>query len=502
MKIHSGSRLVLVGAVALALFVLAAALLMGPRFVGAATFDASTSVRDPGHRQSTSQAPPLTLPHSTAAYNGVMAPARTLYAPWLRGSTSSLRVLNANELNATTVRATFYSDGTPVATTDTRLEAGAVGQIRTGMLPTGTVFSAVLTAGQPIAAVVNDFGRTGEQATSYTAMDAGLGQRYLALPYVLYASGGGWESDVVVQNVGGNIASITVVFTRTNEFTTTNWSDVLTLPAGRVQHLDLTQVGLPEKFEGIATIRADQPLIAVVHNAAYDLGATYPRLAYIYRVPLTGSTGGVARPLYFPLLVNAFEDWKTSEIQIMNAAPARAGFVLEIDGVTRNRSIEGWSAASFSQNDPDSQSPPGEAVAGRIQQVQSLHSLVWLNGQGRFRGDFLAAYSSPSVGGTTWYLPFSDQLPGSSTYIAVQRLADDPVDVRLTYHALTGTLSVPYQVTQNSDMALYAGGHGLPSSFVGGVVVQTDQPVVAVAVIAGRLVLDKVIYLPVSIKNR
>jgi hypothetical protein len=501
MKIHSGSRLVLVCAVALALFMLAAALVMGSRFVEAAPFDASTSVHDPGHLRSAPQAPPLTLPHSAAAYNGVMVPAKTLYAPWLRGRTSSLRVVNTSEVNATTVTTIFYADGTAIATTDTPLEAGAVGQIRTGMLPTGTVFSAVLRAGQPIAAVVNDFGRTGQQATSYAAMDAGLGQRYLTLPYVLYAGGGGWESDVVVQNVGGNTANITVVFTRTNEFTTTNWSDVLTLPAGRVQHLDLIQVGLPEKFEGIATIRADQPLIAVVHNAAYDLGSAYPRLAYIYRVPLNTSTGGVAPPLYFPLLVNAFEDWKTSEIQIMNAAPARAGFVLEIDGVTRNRSIEGWSAASFPQDDPGSQSPSGEAVAGRIQQAQSLHSLVWLNGQGHFHGDFLAAYSSPSVGGNSWYLPYFDQLPNTSTYIAVQRLGQDPVDVRLTFHALTGTLSVPYQVTQDSDTALYTGSDGLPSSFVGGVEVETDQPVVAVAVIAGRLVLDKVIYLPVSTKN-
>ena len=123
MKIHSGSRLVLVGAVALALFGLAAVLLMGPRLVGAAAFDASTSVRDPGHGPSAAQAPPLTLPHSTAAYNGVMASARTLYAPWLRGRTSSLRVLNASEGSGTTVRATFYSSGTPVATTDTPLAA-------------------------------------------------------------------------------------------------------------------------------------------------------------------------------------------------------------------------------------------------------------------------------------------------------------------------------------------------------------------------------------------
>jgi hypothetical protein len=501
MKIQYASRLVLVTAVTFVLFLLGAVLLMSQRFVRATTVDSPSSTHNTEHLPSALRVPPLTLPHSTAAYNGLMAPARTLYAPWLRGSTASLRVLNTSE-SAATVRATFYSDGSVIGTTETVLAAGAVGQIRPGALATGTVFSAVLSAGQPIAAVVNDFGPNGRQATSYAAIDAGLGRRFLALPYLLYASGGGWESDVVIQNVGDDTAHVTVVFTRTNEFTTTNWSDVLTLPAGGVQHLDLSQVGLPEKFQGIATVRADQDLIAVVHNAAYDLGSAYPRLAYVYRVPLIGGTDGAAPPLYFPLLVNAFEDWKTSEIQIMNAASAFASFSLEIDGVTSGPfGIDRWSADSYAQNASGSSSPSGEAVAGRVQGAQSLHSLVWLNGQGHFRGDFLAAYSTPSVGARTWYMPYFDQGLAVHTYVAVQKLTDDAVDVTLTFHNLTGTLSAPYHVTQDQDMALYTGDVGLPPSFFGGVVVETDQPVVAVAVIAGRLVLDKVILLPLSIKD-
>jgi len=503
MKIQSAFRLVLVTAVTSVLFLLAAVLLKSPRFAGVTTVDSRASTLNTEDLRSALQVPPLTLPHSTAAYNGVMAPARTLYAPWLRGSTASLRVLNTSESAATTVQATFYSDGSVIGTTETVLAAGAVGHIRPGALTTGTAFSAVLLADQPIAAVVNDFGSNGKQATSYVAMDAGLGRRFLALPYLLFASGGGWESDVVIQNVADHTAHVTVVYTRTNELTTTNWSDVLTLPAGGVQHLDLGQVGLPEKFEGIATVRADQNLIAVVHNAAYDLGSTDPRLAYIYRVPLIGGTAGVAPPLYFPLLFNAFEDWKTSEIQIMNAAPARARFSLEIDGVTSGPfTIAGWNADSFAQDASDSTSPSGEAVAGRVQQAQSLHSLVWLNGQGHFRGDFLAAYSTPSVGGRTWYMPYFDQGLASFTYVAVQKLTDEAVDVTLTFHNLTGTLSVPYHVTQDLDMALYTGDVGLPPGFVGGIVVETDRPVVAVAVIAGRLILDKVLFGPVSLKNR
>jgi hypothetical protein len=39
------------------------------------------------------------------------------------------------------------------------------------------------------------------------------------------------------------------------------------------------------------------------------------------------------------------------------------------------------------------------------------------------------------------------------------------------------------------------------AGFVGGVVVQANQPVAAIAVIAGRVILDKVTYLPVVIKK-
>jgi hypothetical protein len=98
-------------------------------------------------------------------------------------------------------------------------------------------------------------------------------------------------------------------------------------------------------------------------------------------------------------------------------------------------------------------------------------------------------------------MPYFDQGLAVHTYVAVQKLTDDAVDVTLTFHNLTGTLSAPYHVTQDQDMALYTGDVGLPPSFFGGVVVETDQPVVAVAVIAGRLVLDKVILLPLSIKD-
>jgi hypothetical protein len=37
---------------------------------------------------------------------------------------------------------------------------------------------------------------------------------------------------------------------------------------------------------------------------------------------------------------------------------------------------------------------------------------------------------------------------------------------------------------------------------VRGVVVESDQPVVAVAVIAGQLILDKSIYMPVMVKSQ
>jgi hypothetical protein len=493
-------RPILVAAITLTFCLLVAILLMSTRSVGATMGVASIASRDapPAKSpQSPSSVAEDLPPQSTAAYNGVITPDTTLYAPWLLGGTSVLRVYNAGE-SAATVWITFTYDSIRTSTTAS-LAAGAVGEIKPpGGVLTGTKVSAILKGDQPLVAIVNDFGLEGKQATSYAAMPASLGQTYLALPDIYYRTGDGWESKPVVQNVGVATTSVTMVYTRTTvPPTTTNWMDVQELAPDEVYAFDPSRAGLPENFVGIATIEArqEQPLIAIVHNAATEIGELYPRKAYIYRVPLPATGGGGSRPLYFPLLVNAFEDWTSSRIQFMNAKPTTTTFDLEIGGKSSSKSIDPWWADSFGQD--DGSQAQGWVGAGRVEDAQSLHSLVWL--RGNFDGDLLAAYSSPSVGAKTGYLPYADQGDDFAAYVAIQNLADSSTHITLTYHSLTGTLpSVTRETIAPFDMRRYAASSG----FVGGVVVQADQPVAAVAVIAGRLVIDETVYLPVVMRNK
>jgi len=496
MKIQSFRRVVMVSVVTVNVILLLVGLLALTRSMRS-TVAASNDGSDLAVPAAVSS---LLVPQSTAAYNGVITPSQTVFAPWLLGHTSVLRVYNAGDVPAV-VQATFsYTDPGASIT----VQAGAVADIEATTVPTGTKFSAILTSTQPIAAAVNDIGPVGQYATSYTAMSASEGKRVLALPDIFFEAYGGWESDLVLQNVGVATATITVVYTKTNEpLTTTNWIDdaIPELGPGETYFFDPGQANVPGKFVGVATIHSDQPVIAVVRNAVVNIGTIHPNRAYVYRVPLPGPTSGSGRSLFFPLLVNEFEDWKKSEIQIFNAGPTGVNFTLDIGDVSSPEYIDRWSSQSFPQDAPGSQSPPGEAVAGRVGNARTLQSLVWLNGEGKFIGDSLAAYSTPSVGAKTWYLPFTDQSDALATFVALQNLADVATNISLTYHSMTGTVRVVNDTVLGSATAIYASDEYLPAEFIGGVVVEADRNVTTVALLSRRLVLDKEIFLPIALRK-
>ena len=497
MRVQIGVRILLVSAVALAFSLLFAVLLSSSsvRGGGLAAFVSGPPVVHGPVGPAAGQG--LVLPRSTAAYNGVMTPATRLYAPWLVGGTSVLRVLNPGDY-AVSVRAVL-DQGTDALI---HIVPGAVGEIRVTMVPTGTRASAILTASQPIAAVVNDFGKNGAQAVSYMAMPAALGRPFVALPYVLYRASGGWESEIVIQNVGEMTGAVRIVYTQTNKLATRNWVDdsIAAIGPGEAVRISPEDAGLPENFEGVATVESVQPLVAVVHNAAVG---RVP--AYAYRVPMPGALPESAIPRYFPLLVNGFENWRNSEIQLMNAGPAQVNFDIRVGEMITSRSIDPWWAQNYPQIQIPNQdvllSPLGEAVPGSVSVSPCLNGLVWLNGTGSILGDSFAAYSAPGAAARAWYLPFADQQAGLITYVAVQNPNDVPVGIRLTQHALTGTLGAFSMTIDPDDLMLLSRGNGLPLQFQGGLVVEADQPVVPIAVLAGLLELDQEIYLPLIRKG-
>jgi hypothetical protein len=432
------------------------------------------------------------LTKSTAAYNGVAVPDTRVYVPWLMGGTSVLRVQNTNVTSATEVSVIYQhrsGDSVETFTQTLALERGAVGELDLQGTLTDTQLSGVLTADQPIAAVVNDFGMDDQRATSYAGMPAALGQTYMVLPYIL-SDNAGWDSFPVVQNVGEVTTSVTIIYTHTGVLGSDNWADsIAELGPEQVHVFNPREADLPSDFIGIATIRAEQPLVAVVNNVSAS------NHAYIYRPTLLSQES--SRFMYLPVLTQAFEDWRNSEIQLVNASSDTQEFDLVIERSELSPwhyAIEGWDVERYSQDRDISWSPPGDMVAGYIEGAPALSGLVWLRGNiGSFAGDSLAAYSAPDTGALVWYLPYMDQYEDLATYVAVQNLGDTTVRVTHTYHSTNGPVSSPVeQEIAPFSMALYSTGLG----FKGGMRVEADQPVAAVAVIAGRLLLENDVFMP------
>jgi hypothetical protein len=497
MKTRPIHRVMWVSAISLTLFLMVVALFFATRSASLALVDESAPATQSSAPRSPGAVARVLLPKSTAAYNGISEPATKVYAPWVLGGTSVLRVLNTGNA-ATQVQISYGAAGEG---TSIQLPAGAAGEVRATGVPTGTRAAAILSADQALAVEVHDFGVDRTRAVSYVGLPAALGKSFLVLPDVLRRASG-WESQIVIQNVGTVSTSLTVVFSRTDEPAFRNWVDtsMQDLEPEESYEIDLSQVGLPEGFEGIATVTSEQPVIAVVHNGT-------PRHAYAYQFPMPGEGQGSGRSLYFPMLVNTFEDWQISQIQVVNAAPQPRSFNIQVGDDNSQQSIDPWWAQSYPQGPvPDPLaipilSPSGEIVGGTVQDAQSLYSLVWLNGIGGFIGDSFASYSSPGTGGLTWYLPYADQEVVLATYVAIQNVSGQTANLTITRHTFSGTLTTSPGQIGPSEVAVLSKGEGLPSSFVGGLTVEADHPVIAVAVIAGRLELAQEIFMPVLTRN-
>lgn len=489
MNKQSWYRPLVLGGVVLTVALLVAALLLTTRSAGAWSTDALLEAPP-------SRAPEavLLMPNSTAAYNGVISPSQLIYAPWLLGRTSVVRVYNAGAQEAQ-VQATFsYSQGLEIVH-HASLPAGAVGDIRAPMsVLTGTEMSLILTGTQPLVAVVNDFGVDEDRMGSYSAIPAaGLGQTHMVLPFIS-SRPHAWDGRPVVQNVGVTNTNVTIVYTDSTGISV--WEDsVQDLAPGQAHIFDPLNVIDPDGIVGIATLESDQPVVAVVSNGPSS------RDVYVYNLSLPPAVEGANRSFYYPMLLNEYmNSWTRSEVHFLNTGAVTATVDLEIDGqpVLTAEPVKSWKTKTISQAIFKPDVPGWNVGAGLVEDAQSLHSIAWLLGV--FQSDPIAAYSASSRGATTWYFPYADASLDLSTYIAVQNLNDSTsITIRCIFHGESGSLlPVAFVEISPSGMGLCPIAPGL----VHGIVVEADQPVVAVAVIAGQLILDKSTYVPVLVKSQ
>jgi hypothetical protein len=407
-----------------------------------------------------------------------------------------VRVYNAGDQQAD-VQATFsYSVGLEIVQ-HASLPAGAVGDIRApSSVLTGTEMSLILTGTQPLVAVVNDFGVEENRMGSYSAIPAGLGQTHMVLPFIS-SRPHAWDGRPVVQNVGVTNTNVTIVYTDSTDLT--RWEDsVQALAPGQAHVFDPLNVVDPDGIVGIATLHSDQPVVTVVSNGSSS------RDVYVYNLSLPLAVDDANRSFYYPMLLNEYlNSWTRSEVHFLNTGDVTATVDLEIDGQTvlAAEPVESWKTKTVSQATFKPDVSGWNVGAGLVEDAQSLHSIAWLLGV--FKSDPIAAYSSSSRGATTWYFPYADADFDLSTYIAVQNISDATANVECIFRDTSGSLLLAKSVEiAPSTMDFCLDEEDDLPELVRGVVVESDQPVVAVAVIAGQLILDKSIYMPVMVKSQ
>ncbi len=206
-----------------------------------------------------------------------------------KATITSYQVVNLG-VNKTTIVADYYkSDGTKAfSNTFTDVPAKGVVTVQQALetgLPSGQ-FSAVLSAGEPLAAIVNQqLGDTGSGIStapfsSYSAVSGGAQE--VTIPVVMY-NWFGYHTELFIQNVSGTPATVTIDYKPTaltgcTTGTASTGSAVGTLPASTsksVSQRDMTGLGAPSatgctaftgRFLGAATVKSTGGAIAVIVN--------------------------------------------------------------------------------------------------------------------------------------------------------------------------------------------------------------------------------------------
>lgn len=200
----------------------------------------------------------------TQDYNGFPNGQTTLYCPALYKDFytwgSSLNVQNVGTVT-TTVNVT-YSDGTS-ATRELGPYAAYL-FYQPAEPHTAATFSAIVTADQPLVAIVNA-ANAAAQAQTYNCFFSGSTSYFVPIVEKNYY---GWDSAVQVQNVGTAAADVTITYE------TPGCSSTKNIPAGGTDYFyQPGEACLPDGYGASATLTSAQPIVVIV-NQTWGAGQT------------------------------------------------------------------------------------------------------------------------------------------------------------------------------------------------------------------------------------
>jgi hypothetical protein len=196
-------------------------------------------------------------------------------------------------------------------------------------VPAGFNGSAVISADQPVAAILNILG-SGPGAYGGSASGISSGATKVGLPLVQKNNGGN-ETWCSVQNAGSAAANVTVTFTPRDAVSGNSFTaPARTIQPGAATTYDTTQLPqLGTKFVGAATVNSTQPVAAICNQTG--LGATKNLLTY------DGFAGGSAT-VRLPLVQNgngASGNLNASGISVQNIGTTATNITVSFSANTR-----------------------------------------------------------------------------------------------------------------------------------------------------------------------
>lgn len=248
----------------------------------------------------------------------VLAPAQQASAQQGVQWTTGFQVQNLGTATAGVTIELINRDGTNAATlADERIDANdSKTYFPVPNVAAGFQGSAIVSADQPVAAILNILGNSGVQGAPYyseAATGITQGATEVGLPLIQRANSG-FSTWFAVQNAGTSPASVTVAFTAGGVGTNFTTPAVTIAPGASAIFDQATQAQLGARFVGSATVTSSQPLAVVVNQVG--TGNLKQLLTY------SGFSGG-SSSIALPLVQQANGGFSTG-ISIQNSGDVAA----------------------------------------------------------------------------------------------------------------------------------------------------------------------------------
>ena len=424
------------------------------------------------------------------------------------GWKSGQQIQNVGSANASIVFQAFGQDGTPYNCGGDNVAPGASTNVLTDAdcpVPAGFVGSAVVSADQPIAAIVNVNNRgTGTAAGQYRGTDGADVATSIAFPLVK-SNFGGRTTTFYVQNASTSPNNINATFRVGAQTYPKTFNAV---PGNAMVVISPADAGVPAGSVGSLTVTGSQSLAGT--TLEHEAAAAVAQNLQASKAFTPNDYDDVA---YCPLVRNAHTaNSQTTGIQAQNvgAGPqtVRVDYSYRIgNGAVQTKTVNSPSLAvgesfTFFGGDASLGLPAGALGSATVTGVGGGNIAVVVNDRGFNTANpnrvttyacFAAGGSSPDV-----VLPlYKEYFGGNTSGIQIQNVGAGPATVQVTYQPTGGSPvtfshSTPIAVgssatffgvsalTSPQGITVVSGNQASLNSTFGGVVITSNQPIVAI----------------------